>query len=154
MWRPKAAAGLLLLLPLVFGIAAEAKTEKERVSELTGNLVCTCGCANIIVANCDCGQAAEMTKEVSAFVKAGKADAEIYQLMEKKYGPAVLGAPKLEGFNILAWVLPFVGLGLGAVIVAVVVKRLRPRNQEPEVEQVPPEIDEKYRRLLAEELEE
>lgn len=157
MWRRKAVFGLLLwlLLPVLLGLAAQAKTEKQRVSEVTGNLVCTCGCANIIVANCDCGQAAEMTKEVAAFVEAGKADAEIYQLMEKKYGPAVLGAPKLEGFNILAWVLPFVGLGLGAVLVAVVVKKLRPSSAAPQQAEEPPaEIDEKYRRLLDEELSE
>ncbi|RPJ58226.1 MAG: hypothetical protein EHM23_18075 [Acidobacteria bacterium] len=157
MWRLKPAAVVLalLLIPVAFGLAADVPTEKQRVKALTGNLVCTCGCANIIVANCDCGQAAEMTKEVAAFVRAGKADAEIYQAFEKKYGPAVLGAPKLEGFNVLAWVLPFVGLGLGAVIVVVVIRKLHPRTtQEPEAELTPPEIDEKYRRLLDEELSE
>jgi len=156
MWRLKRASALLavLLLAAAFGLAAEARTEKERVGSITGDLVCTCGCANIIVASCDCGQAAEMKKEVAAFVKAGKTDAEIFQAFEKKYGPAVLGAPKLEGFNILAWVLPFVGLGLGAVIVVVVVKKLHPKTEEPEAEQAPAEIDEKYRKLLEEELEE
>jgi len=96
-----------------------------------------------------------MRKEVAAFVQAGKTDAEIYEAFEKKYGPAVLGAPKLQGFNILAWVLPFVGLAAGAVLVIVVVKRLRPSIPEPETaEAKPPEIDEKYRRLLEEELRE
>ncbi len=145
-------APVLLLLTVALGFAADAPTEKERVAKLTGNLVCTCGCANIIVASCDCGQAAEMRKEVAAFVSAGKTDAEIYQAFEKKYGPAVLGAPELKGFNVLAWVLPFVGLGLGAVIVVVVVRKLHPKNAEPEVEQAPTEIDEKYRQLLDEEL--
>jgi cytochrome c-type biogenesis protein CcmH len=95
-----------------------------------------------------------MIKEVATFVKAGKSDPQIYQAFEKKYGPAVLAAPKLEGFNVLAWVLPFVGLGLGAVIVVVAVRRLHPRRQESEVEQAPVEIDEKYRQLLDEELSE
>ncbi len=152
MWR-RSPASVLLLLSVALGFTADAPAEKERVAKLTGNLVCTCGCANIIVASCDCGQAAEMRKEVAAFVSAGKADAEIYQAFEKKYGPAVLGAPKLQGFNVLAWVLPFLGLGLGAVIVVVVVKRLHPTNQEPEVEQASAEIDEKYRQRLDEELE-
>ncbi|HXK59732.1 MAG TPA: cytochrome c-type biogenesis protein CcmH [Acidobacteriota bacterium] len=149
-----ASACLLIGLTAV-GLVAQSSDDKQRVSTLTNNLVCTCGCANIIVASCDCGQAAEMRKEVAAFVQAGKTDAEIYEAFEKKYGPAVLGAPKLQGFNILAWVLPFVGLAAGAVLVIVVVKRLRPSIPEPETaEAKPPEIDEKYRRLLEEELRE
>ncbi len=152
MWRPKLAP-VLLLLAVGLGFAADAPMEKERVAKLTNDLVCTCGCAHLIVATCGCGQAAEMIKEVSTFVKAGKTDSQIYQAFEKKYGPAVLAAPKLEGFNVLAWVLPFVGLGFGAVIVVVVVRRLHPKNVEPEPEQAPPEINEKYRQLLEEELE-
>jgi len=145
---------VLLLLAIGLGFAAGAPMDKARVAKLTGNLVCTCGCANIIVASCDCGQAAEMRKEVAAFVSAGKTDGEIYQAFEKKYGPAVLGAPKLQGFNVLAWVLPFVGLGLGAVIVVVVVRKLHPKIAEPAAEQAPAEIDERYKRLLDEELSE
>ena len=33
-----------------------------------------------------------------------------------QFGPAVLAEPSKHGFNLLAWVLPFVGLGLGAVV--------------------------------------
>jgi len=156
MWRLRRslAIPLLLLLPLAVVLALGAQNDKDRVKLLTNNLVCTCGCAHIIVASCDCGQAAEMRKEVATFVSAGRTDAEIYEAFEKKYGPAVLGAPKLEGFNILAWVLPFVGLALGGLIVVVVVRRLRPKEEQAEVEQPPAEIDEKYRQLLDEELSE
>ncbi len=153
MWRPKP-IWVLLVLTAALALAADAPTEKERVARLTGSLACTCGCAHLVVATCGCGQAAEMIKEVATFVKAGKTDAQIYQAFEKKYGPAVLAAPKLQGFNVLAWVLPFVGLGFGAVIVVVVVRKLHPRQEEPDVAaQAPPEMDEKYRRLLDEELE-
>ncbi|MFB3903633.1 MAG: cytochrome c-type biogenesis protein CcmH [Acidobacteriota bacterium] len=152
--KPMSAVPALLLLAVVFTLASGAPSEKQRVRTLTGNLVCTCGCANIIVASCDCGQAAEMRKEVAALVKAGKTDAEIYQAFEKRYGPGVLGAPKLEGFNVLAWVLPFAGLALGAVIVVMVVRKLHPKTAEPEFEPAPVQMDEKYRQLLEEELSE
>ncbi|RPI20977.1 MAG: hypothetical protein EHM61_25865 [Acidobacteria bacterium] len=155
MSRPKSVLALLMLCLSTVGWAAEAPTEKERVSKLTNNLVCTCGCANIIVASCDCGQAADMRKEVATFVKEGKTDALIFAAFEKKYGPKVLGAPKLEGFNVLAWVLPFVGLAVGAVVVVAVVRKLRPKGAETEaVEAMPPELDEKYRKLLEEEMRE
>ena len=136
-------------------LAAQAKTEKQRVSEITNNLVCTCGCANIIVAKCDCGQAAEMTKEVAAFVQRGATDADIFQAFEKKYGPAVLGAPKAEGFNLLAWILPFVGLALGGAFVVVALRRLRRPDEAGAPEgQAIPEPDEETRRLIDEELRE
>jgi len=84
-----------------------------------------------------------------------RSDGDIYKAFEKKYGKHVLGAPKPEGFNVLAWVLPFLGLALGGVIVAVVVKRLRtptPENGPDQADQ--PVIDDKYRELLDRELEE
>ena len=150
---------LAVILALAFGAVAGAppaeKAEKERVLGITGNLVCTCGCANIIVRYCDCGQAAEMTKEVATMVADNRSDGDIYKAFEKKYGKHVLGAPKPEGFNVLAWVLPFLGLALGGVIVAVVVKRLRtpiPENGPDQTDQ--PVIDDKYRELLDRELEE
>ncbi len=153
--------GLSLLFPLLAlaapldGAPGREAADKERVLDLTGKLVCTCGCANIIVRYCDCGQAAEMTKEVAAMVAADKSDDDIYSAFEKKYGKKVRGAPKPEGFNMLAWVLPFVGLALGGVIVAVVVRRLR----TPVEESGPPQTDEqviedRYRELLDRELEE
>ena len=150
---------LALLLILASGALAGSppaeKVGKERVLGITGNLVCTCGCANIIVRYCECGQAADMTKEVAAMVAADKSDADIYKVFEKKYGKKVLGAPKPEGFNVLAWVLPFLGLALGGVIVAVVVRRLRTPVQEQGPSQSnEPTIDDKYRELLDRELEE
>lgn len=150
---------LVLLLTLasapLAGAPASETAEKERVLGLTGNLVCTCGCANIIVRYCDCGQAAEMTKEVATMVAANASDADIYKAFEKKYGKHVLGAPKPEGFNVLAWVLPFIGLAVGGVIVGVVVRRLRAPVQDqgsPQADE--PVIDDKYRELLDRELEE
>jgi cytochrome c-type biogenesis protein CcmH len=136
-----------------FGLYGQGDKARERVSKITNNLVCTCGCANIIVASCDCGQAAAMRKETAEFVQAGVADADIYLAFEKKYGPAVLGAPKLQGFNVLAWVLPFAGLFAGAIVVVFVVRKLRRKEDPAELEEHP-EIDEKYRRWLEEELEE
>jgi len=149
---------LVLLLAIcapLAGAPAPNAAAKERVLDITGKLVCTCGCANIIVRYCDCGQAADMTKEVATMVAASSSDADIYKAFEKKYGKKVLGAPKPEGFNVLAWVLPFLGLAFGAVVVAVVVRRLRtpvPETGSPEADQ--PVIQDKYRELLDRELEE
>jgi len=43
----------------------------------------------------------------------GSTKDEIYDIFLDKYGPTVLISPPFSGFNILAWVLPFIAL-LGA----------------------------------------
>jgi len=45
--------------------------------------------------------------------------------MVVKYGERILSAPTKQGFNLMAWVLPFVALALGGAVVGVVVKRWR-----------------------------
>ena len=125
----------------------------EMVSRITGNLVCTCGCANIVVRSCDCGLAAEMSAEVRQLVLDGKSEEEVYALFEEKHGVQVLGAPKPEGFNLLAWIVPFVGLFFGLGIVVVVTKRLS-RTVDPNSTPKPPKIEAKYRRMLDRELRE
>lgn len=159
MRRHRSALALTLatLLVSAAALAAAAQTtEKERVSKITNNLVCTCGCANLIVAKCGCGQAAEMTSEVAALVQKGASDAEIFQAFEKKYGPAVLGEPKAVGFNLLAWILPFVGLALGGATVVMVLRRLKPPDAAATAadEQAAAQPDEETRRLIDEELRE
>ena len=71
----------------------------------------------------------------------------------KKHGVQVLGAPKPEGFNVLAWVLPFVGLFLGFCIVVVAAKRLS-RDPDSDSTPKPSRIETKYRRMLDRELRE
>ncbi len=85
-------------------------------SEITRGLTCTCGC-NMVVAACEgsmeCGPAAEITKEVEQMVEEGRTKQEILQYYVNKYGETILAAPTKEGFNFLAWVLPFMVLALG-----------------------------------------
>ena len=85
-------------------------------SEITRGLTCTCGC-NMVVAACEgsmeCGAAAQITREVEQMVEEGRTKQEILQYFVNKYGETILAAPTKEGFNFLAWVLPFMVLALG-----------------------------------------
>ncbi|RMD94292.1 MAG: hypothetical protein D6813_02460, partial [Calditrichaeota bacterium] len=64
----------------------------------------------------------------------GKTREEVLQAMVKKYGESILAAPPKKGFNLLAWVLPFVALLMGGFVVAMVLKKLiaRPTTQQAE----------------------
>lgn len=58
-----------------------------------------------------------------------------------KSGEPVLAAPVAEGFNLLAWVLPFVTLALGVAVV-IVIRSLTPvrepvqKPETPETEEI------------------
>src|SRR5690606_35291358 len=103
--------------------------------ELRANIVCMCGtCGRQRVGECTCGTAEAMRLEISELVAAGKSYDEVVDYYVKKYGSQeVLAAPIDEGFNRLAWFLPYaVGL-LGIMVVGGVAIRWTRKNAEEPV---------------------
>lgn len=143
-----------VLLAFIFQTSFLSADPGELTSRIAGNLVCLCGCGNMIVRNCECGNAAKMTEEVRELLVSGKTEQEVYAAFVAQYGESVLAAPLAQGFNLLAWGLPLLALASGAGIVVVVIRRLTastsPHAEGAKVET--PEISEKYRELLAREL--
>ncbi len=86
-------------------------------------------------------------------VISGRTEEEVYAIFEASYGMRVLAVPRAEGFNLLAWVMPFVGLLAGAVFIFMVIKRLKPDDSNQKAEDVLPEVSERYRKLIDRELE-
>src|SRR5438093_10899061 len=69
---------------------------------------------------------------ITARIAAGDTKSEIKRKLVLQFGPAVLAEPSKSGFNLLAWVLPFVALGLGAAVLAWLAWRWsRRRDGEP-----------------------
>ena len=146
---------LLLVWSACSGLWAQevGLTDEEKVARITGYLVCQCGCATQMVRSCACPTAIEVTQEVRKLVKEGTSEEAVFALYEEKYGPQVLGAPKLEGFNIVGWILPFVAAGFGIIVVVTMAKRLKPTQSESqEATGKPAVFNEKYRKMLDQEL--
>ena len=129
-------------------------TDDDALSRVTGNLMCTCGCPHIID-QCgeECGLAPQLKHEIAGLLDDGNTEQEIYDQFEAKFGPVALAVPDAEGFNLLAWVFPFVGLALGLVLVVVVAKNLKPAEGAAAKRAGSAEIDKKYRKMLEKELE-
>ncbi len=101
------ALGLVLMPVKAFPLTA---------SEITQGMTCTCGCSMVVAAcegSMECGPAAQITQEVEQMIKKGQTKNEILKFYVDKYGETILAAPTKEGFNFLAWVLPFLGLAMG-----------------------------------------
>ena len=91
--------------------AAETTTN----SEVSEGLTCQCGCG-LTVANCNmptCGFSVPMRHDIDRMIGEGKTRAQIIAFYRRQYGEKVLSAPTTEGFNILAWTMPFIALALG-----------------------------------------
>jgi cytochrome c-type biogenesis protein CcmF len=90
------------------------KTQLEK--DLNTHLVCTCGgCGRQRIGECTCPTAAEMRAKVAKLVSEGRNREQIIEAFVRERGSQdVLGAPIDEGFNRMAWILPY-GVGLLSV---------------------------------------
>ena len=135
---------LMLSLMLVLALAPWAGVAgpvpaRTTVQEVGEGLTCQCGCG-LTVANCNhpsCGFAIPARGEIVAMIQKGLSRAQIIAAFRHKYGEKVLSAPTTEGFNLLAWVVPYVAVGSGMVLILIAVARWR-RPQEGEADAAKP----------------
>ncbi len=125
MRRPILSALLLSLAIVVFVGAGDDAHFKE----LGHRMMCVCGC-NQILLECNhvgCRDSDRMRGELMAALERGDNDDLTLQGFVQKYGPTVVAAPINKGFNRVAWITPFVALGLGISFVVFVVRSWKNR---------------------------
>ncbi|NOX36784.1 MAG: cytochrome c-type biogenesis protein CcmH [Calditrichaeota bacterium] len=142
---PKIAILLLIATGLLWGTTTVSQVEKE--------LMCTCGCTMALY-TCECGRSEEMRAEIQQMINQGMDKEAIVASYVAKFGEKIRSAPTKSGFNLLAWVTPFLAL----LIVGVALYRLLQRwsrHQPEEPEPVlPPERQDQYVKQLEKELQE
>jgi cytochrome c-type biogenesis protein CcmH len=135
--------GLLAMLALMVAAsndgALAATTVRTTVQEVGEGLTCQCGCG-LTVANCNhpsCGFAIPTRGNIAAMINKGMSRLQILQSFRSKYGEKVLSAPTTEGFNLLAWVMPYVAVGAGVLLILVAVARWRKPQEAGRVMEKP-----------------
>ncbi|MBI3782901.1 MAG: cytochrome c-type biogenesis protein CcmH [Deltaproteobacteria bacterium] len=121
-----------LFLALLFAVGLGgmvAADEKEAVSfqDIEESLTCQCGCG-LTVHSCNhlqCGSALPLRDEIREQMSQGKDKLAILAHFSEKYGEKILSAPTTTGFNLIAWVTPFLLVALGGVVVAFTLMRWR-----------------------------
>ena len=101
--------------------------EKATNAEVSQSLTCQCGCG-LTVANCNmptCGFSVPMRAEIDSMIGRGMGRAQILAFYRGKFGEKVLSAPTAEGFNILAWTMPFIALFVGGGLIVLVFGKWR-----------------------------
>ena len=132
---PMAAAGDVYR-PVTLSAKAGAKPsmiDAER-DDLEHQIHCQCGC-NLDVYTCRttdfaCSVSPAMHSDVMGLVAGGHTGPEILAAFKAVYGEKVLMAPVRSGFNLLGYTVPFIALGAGGAIVAVLMRRWKLRAPE------------------------
>jgi cytochrome c-type biogenesis protein CcmH len=141
---------LLAVLALTLTAPALASERHPTLGELEGEVMCpTC---KTTLDQSTAPIADRIRQFISARIAAGDTKSEIKQKLVDQFGPAVLAEPSKHGFNLLAWVLPFVGIGLAAAALGVLAWRwTRSRGPAAAVAGAPldPELDRRVDEELA-----
>lgn len=112
---------------MILAAATVMADTRPSVAQITEALSCQCGCG-LTIANCihpNCSFGIPVRGEIDELIRAGKDERAIVASFRAKYGEKILSAPTTEGFNLLAWTMPFIALLAGAVIIVLFVVRRR-----------------------------
>ncbi|MBV8358093.1 MAG: cytochrome c-type biogenesis protein CcmH [Deltaproteobacteria bacterium] len=123
---------LLMIGPIVILFAAVAvvtfaSSGKTSLQEVSEGLTCQCGCG-LTVANCNhpqCGFSVPVRQQIETMIAQGMGREQIIGFFRAKYGEKILSAPTTEGFNLLAWIIPFAAVFAGCFIIVGAISRWR-----------------------------
>jgi cytochrome c-type biogenesis protein CcmH/NrfF len=103
----KAAQAAVLAVAVCFSLGAT--DAGSRFNKLNHQLMCTCGCAQIL-GECNhvgCPNSSGELSELRDGIAGDASDQVILDSFVAKYGAVVLAAPTTHGFDLVAWIAPF-----------------------------------------------
>ena len=126
------------------------------LQDLENALMCKCDdkCGKVLV-NCTCSTSDKTRAKFSKMLGSGLTVEQIIKSQVDEYGETVLSAPTKFGFNLTAWVMPFIALVAGGVGVRKVIYSWVDKKEETVTEDEPEEktaTSEKYSKRLQDEL--
>jgi cytochrome c-type biogenesis protein CcmH len=136
---------------LLFLVAPHASASERHptLAELEAEIICpTC---HTTLDQSDSPIARRMKQFIAARIAAGDTKSEIRAKLVAQFGPAVLAAPPKHGFDLLAWLLPIVGILGGAAAVGLLAWRWS-RARDPSPAAIGPSLGPELDRRVDEEL--
>jgi cytochrome c-type biogenesis protein CcmH len=121
---------ILLAFVLALTVVPHAFASEQHPSqaELEGELVCpTC---HTTLDQSSAPIALRMKQFIRTRIASGDSKSEIKEQLVAQFGKGVLAAPERKGFDLLAWVLPIVGLLAGAAVLTVLAWRWTRRSED------------------------
>jgi cytochrome c-type biogenesis protein CcmH len=116
---------LVLLCTVGFLMGAD----NPRYENIGSKIMCTCGCGQMLL-KCNhvgCPNSEKMQHQLRAQIAATNDDEQVLNFFRTEWGVTTVVEPGHHGFELLAWILPFAGLGLGILLLVLVVSKWRAR---------------------------
>lgn len=114
--------------------AGPSMSQEDR-DALEHRIRCQCGCTMDVymcrTTDFSCQVSPAMHRDVLALVQGGYTAQEILDAFVNAYGDRVLMSPPKVGFNILGYIVPSIALALGAIVLAVILRRWQRRAPAP-----------------------
>jgi cytochrome c-type biogenesis protein CcmH len=120
---------LSALALLAAATPALASEQNPTLGELENEIICPTCHTTLALSNAPVAD--QMREFIRERIAAGDTKSEIKDRLVAEFGEGVLAAPPREGFNLLAWLLPLVGLAVAAAAVGVLVRRWRRAGAAP-----------------------
>ena len=121
---------VVALLALVLAAPAAASEQHPTLAELEGQLMCPI-CEGETLAQSDSAPAQQIKTYIQRRIDQGATRSQIKNELVVMWGKRILAAPPRHGFDLLAWLLPIVGVLGGAAVLGVLAWRWT-RQREPE----------------------
>ena len=120
----------VLLVPCALVLLMGADNQEARFQRLGDKIMCACSCSQMLL-KCNhvgCQYSARMIQELRTQVSNTGNDEEVLNWFRKNWGVTAVVEPSTHGFELLAWVLPAAGLGLGLLLVIVLIRNWKLRS--------------------------
>ncbi len=140
------------LLALALASPAAASENRPTAAELESELVCPVCESTLDTSNAPV--AIRMKEIIRQRIEQGRTKSEIKAELVAQFGTGVLATPPKEGFDLIAWVLPLLGLAFGAAAVGVLAWRWSRRDGDdggapPSGATLDPDLERRLDRELA-----
>ena len=146
-------SSLLLAVTAVLTLAQSAsQLVTPEIRRVGDKLACLCGSCKNTVATCQmlqCHYSLPAREKIAKMQALGMSDKEIIDVFVKENGLRALAMPPAEGFNVLAWVMPFVAIALGLAAIWLFIQRFR---RPAVVAEIDPASLERYNRQIEKDL--
>ena len=123
LYRRTVEAVAILCGILSLAVPLRAEVSEEKVMDVAVELACLCGdCPNRPLDECRCGHAGTQRNRIAEEFEKGKTKDQIIAGFVADFGQRIFVAPPKEGFNLMAWFMPFFGIFVGGYAVRSIMK--------------------------------
>ncbi len=110
-----------------------ASPETERKAQEIYDTVMSPFCPGRTLSACPSSDARDLRQKIELWLEQGISLTQVKTMLVEQYGVSLLGTPSMEGFGLLAWMLPGLFLFVGAVIIVFWIKRGMSSRSQKEI---------------------